>query len=94
MQYSSRFDKPFVKRLKKLKKDSPELFKRLMKKISEIVENPEHYKPLTKVLKGKRRAHVGSFVIIFMLDEKNGEVIFLEFDHHDKVYRLGLVPKK
>ena len=65
-----------------------------MKKISGIVDNPQHYKPLRTALKGKRRAHVGSFVIIFAIDEENKEVVFLEFDHHDRVYRLGITSKK
>ncbi|MFH1394123.1 MAG: type II toxin-antitoxin system RelE/ParE family toxin [Candidatus Micrarchaeota archaeon] len=87
MPYVADFDKFFLKRLKKLKKDNPELFLRLRKKIAEVLENPHHYKPMKNVLKGKRRAHVGSFVILFTVDEKEKSVVFLEFDHHDKAYK-------
>ncbi len=62
------------------------MYTRLENKMKEISENPEHYKPLGNVLKGKRRAHVGSFVIIFSFDGSRGAVTFLEFDHHDNVY--------
>ena len=86
MTYSLDFDKLFLKRLKKLKRDSPQIYERLKKKLEEILENPDHYKPLSNVLKGKRRVHVGSFVILFRVDEEGKKVIFLEFDHHDKVY--------
>lgn len=87
LAYSAAFDKLFLKRLKKLQGSSPEIFSRLKEKIGEIIENPQHYKPLGNVLKGKRRAHVGSFVVIFSIDEGKKEVVFLEFAHHDDAYR-------
>ena len=86
LSYSLDYDKDFLKRLKKIKKHNPKLFLRLKEKMKEISENPHHYKPLKGVLKGKRRVHIGSFVIIFTIDEDEKSVIFLEFDHHDKVY--------
>ena len=55
--------------------------------MEEIVETPEHYKPLSNVLKGKRRAHIGSFVVIFTFDKTYGVITFLDFDHHDYVYK-------
>ena len=84
--YQADFDLHLLKRLKKLKKGDPQLYQRLEKKMEEILQNPTHFKPLSNVLKGKRRAHIGSFVIIFSVDEKNQLVFFLEFDHHDKAY--------
>lgn len=86
MSYLVEFDLHLLKTLKKLKKNNPQMYMRLENKMKEISENPEHYKPLGNVLKGKRRAHVGSFVIIFSFDEIRGVVTFLEFDHHDNVY--------
>ncbi|MCG2735101.1 MAG: type II toxin-antitoxin system RelE/ParE family toxin [Candidatus Methanoperedenaceae archaeon] len=38
------------------------------------------------MLKGKRRVHVGSFVLFYLIDKKNEIVTFLEFEHHDKAY--------
>jgi hypothetical protein len=37
------------------------------KKLFDIVENPYYYKPMRNVLKGKRRVHIESFVIIFAI---------------------------
>ncbi|NYZ74163.1 type II toxin-antitoxin system RelE/ParE family toxin [Candidatus Micrarchaeota archaeon] len=87
MPYSAVYDLLFLKRLKKLKKDDPQLFLRLQKKMEEVAATPQHYKPLSNVLKGKRRAHIGSFVVIFSVDETGKAIIFLEFEHHDHAYR-------
>lgn len=82
--YSPIFPKPFQQDIKAVKKDKV-LYSRLWKKIEEIVKNPEHY-PLKKYdLKGKRSAHVGSFVIVFEIEEKS--IIFLRFKHHDYAYK-------
>ena len=85
MPYIQDFTIHFLKDVKKIKKDKI-LLERLNKKIEEILQNPEHYKPLKNVLKGKRRAHIGSYVIIFEISEN--KVIFHTFEHHDKAYKL------
>jgi len=33
------------------------------------------------------RVRIGSFVLVYTIDKKNETIIFLEFEHHDKVYR-------
>ncbi|MBI2208351.1 type II toxin-antitoxin system RelE/ParE family toxin [Candidatus Woesearchaeota archaeon] len=77
------FTRSFSQDVKDIKKDKV-LFNRLKKKIDEILENPEHY-PLKKYnLKGKRGAHVGSYVIIFEVEGK--DIVFLKFKHHDYAY--------
>ena len=83
--YPAVFTRSFSYDVKSIKKGKV-LYERLVKKIDEIIHNPEHY-PLKKYdLKGKRSAHVGSFVIIF---EIIGEtVVFLRFRHHDYAYGL------
>ena len=56
----------------------------LTKKLKEIRENPEHYKPLRNVLKGMRRAHLDPFIIIF---EINNDLVIVHYvKHHDKAY--------
>ncbi|MFH1409186.1 MAG: type II toxin-antitoxin system RelE/ParE family toxin, partial [Nanoarchaeota archaeon] len=65
MEYYIRFTPFFEKQLKKLKKKDRVLFDRLGKKLKEIRNNPEHYKPLKNILKGNRRAHLDPFIIIF-----------------------------
>ena len=69
MDYDLKFTPFFENQLKKLKKKDKALFERLIKKLKELRKNPEHYKPLKNVLKGARRAHLGSFVIIFEIEE-------------------------
>jgi mRNA-degrading endonuclease RelE of RelBE toxin-antitoxin system len=81
MIYKIRYSPQFEKTVSKLRKKDPPLHLRLRKKIGEIIENPEHYKPLRGSEFGKRRAHVGSFVVKFVV---RGNVIkILEFAHHD-----------
>ena len=81
--HSPLFTEAFSKDVKQIKKDKI-LYERLLKKIEEILENPEHY-PFKKYdLKGKRSAHIGSYVILF--EVKENEAIFHKFKHHDFVY--------
>ena len=84
MEYKIRFTPFFEKHLKKLKKKDKNLFDRLTKKLKEIRQNPEHYKPLRNVLKGNRRTHLDPFIIIFDVKE---DLITLHYvKHHDKAY--------
>lgn len=72
--------------LKKLHKKDRIRYELCMKKIEEIVKNPEHYKPLRYDMKGIRRVHVAkSFVLIFKIESDS--VKFLDLEHHDKVYK-------
>jgi addiction module RelE/StbE family toxin len=84
MGYLLQFTPSFEKQLKKIKQKDVVLFERLGRKLMEIRRNPEHYKPLSNVLKGCRRAHVDPFVIIF---EIKGEIIIVHYvKHHDLAY--------
>ena len=66
---------------------NPVLEKVLRKKISEIAENPFHYKPLRYSLKGRRRVHIlKSFVLTFKIIPERNIVQFLSFRHHDEAY--------
>ena len=84
--YQRLFKSEFLNDLKKIKSNF-ELQKRLEKRIQEILENPYHYKPLRNVLKNKRRTHIGSFVLLFEIDEASQLVSFHSFKHHDEVYK-------
>jgi len=84
MDYQIQFTPFFENQLKKLKKKDKVLFERLIKKIKEVKQNPEHYKPLRNVLKGNRRAHLGPFIIIFEI--RAGIIIMHYVKHHDKAY--------
>ena len=85
MIYKADFSDEFLKIAKKLKKKDYTTFVRLQSKIEEILSNPEHYKPLKGGMKGLRRAHLGSFVIIFKIEKDY--VRFVTFKHHDEAYR-------
>jgi len=84
MEYKIRFTPFFEKQLKKLKKKDKNTFDRLTKKLKEIRQNPEHYKPLRNVLKGNRRAHLDPFIIIFDVKENLITVHYVK--HHDEAY--------
>ncbi len=87
MPYIIQLDTAIEIKLDKLKKKDKSLYERIIYKIIEISKNPELGKPLRNVLKGKRRVHIGSFVLFYSIDKKNQIVTFLEFEHHDKAYR-------
>ena len=75
LDISDELDKKFVKLAKKSKKQLIIIHK----KVREIQNNPHHYKPLSKDLKGIRRVHIDkSFVLIYEIDEKQQVVRFLD----------------
>ena len=76
------------KDIEKLCKKNPVLRKALENKMNEILENPQHYKPLKYDLAGERRVHImKSFVLKFEIDENTKTVIFIFFGHHDEAYK-------
>lgn len=81
--------KPSCQRdIERLCKRNPVLRGALEKKMNEIVENPQHYKPLKHDLAGERRVHImKSFVLKFMIEEATKTVVFIFFGHHDNAYR-------
>jgi len=82
--YQIEFSDEFDRSMRKLKKKDKVLFEQIQKKLLEIVENPEHFKPLRNVLAGYRRIHFGSFVLIYNIE---GEVVrIISLDHHDRAY--------
>ena len=84
MAYTIEFSAEFEKSMKKLKKKDKSMFEQIQNKLIEIVQNPEHYKPLKNVLAGFRRIHFGSFVLIYAIESNIVRIISLE--HHDKAY--------
>ncbi|MDO8516653.1 MAG: type II toxin-antitoxin system RelE/ParE family toxin [Nanoarchaeota archaeon] len=76
------------KDIEKLCKKNPVLKEVLEKKMNEVIENPQHYKPLKYDLAGERRVHIlKSFVLKFEIDEQNKIVTFIFFGHHDEAYK-------
>lgn len=85
--YSVEPSRNFEIKMKKLMKKDRLRYARVRKKVLEICEEPGRYKPLGNVMAGVLRVHIGPFVLTFEIDEKNKVVRFLDFDHHDKIYK-------
>ncbi|NKQ39870.1 MAG: type II toxin-antitoxin system RelE/ParE family toxin [Methanosarcinales archaeon] len=52
-----------------------------------MAEKPYLGKPLRELLIGKRRVHIGHFVLIYEVNEVEHKVVFLDFAHHDEAYK-------
>jgi len=85
--YIFEIKKGLEKSLRKLAKKDRQLYEAVTKKILQIAENPTVGKSLRNVLNGKRRVHIGHFVLIYEVDDKEEKVTFIEFEHHDKAYK-------
>jgi YafQ family addiction module toxin component len=72
---------------KKLQKKDAAQFEALNRKVSEILENPQKFKPLRHPMQHMRRVHVGSFVLVYDIDEVRKAVTIRRYEHHDNVYK-------
>ena len=79
--YSPEIEQAFTR----CKKKDPYLFKRVQNQILKILRDPSIGKPLRYTLKNRRRVHINPFVLVY--EFHNGELRFIDFDHHDKIYR-------
>jgi len=84
-------EKKLERTLIKVGKKDNILYSQVKNKIDEVIKNPdiEHYKNLKHNLKDYKRVHIGSFVLLFRYDKNNDFVYFIDFDHHDKIYRTS-----
>ncbi len=74
--------------IEKLCKKNSLLREILKKKMNEILQNPQHYKPLKYDLAGERRVHImKNFVLKFEIHESRQIVEFIFFGHNDEAYR-------
>ena len=72
---------------RKLSKRDKKRLEMAWKKIREIVDNPERFKPLRGEQFGSWRGHIdSSFVLTYEIDWANKTVRILDLDHHDKIY--------
>ena len=85
--YSSSDTETFSRKMRKLRRKDTVRFERIWKKIGEILRDPHHCKPLGNVMSGVLRVHIDPFVVTFEIDEEKKIVRFLDFDHHDKIYK-------
>lgn len=86
MSYDIEIKPELADKLRKLRKKNRLMYDRILKKIGEVSENPDHYKPLRHNMKGIRRVHLDPFVLIYSINEEEKVVEFLDVDHHDKIY--------
>lgn len=75
----------FGKIVKRIKKKNQVIVNSLEKQVIKLRNHADIGKPLRNILKNKRRIHVGSFVLIYEI--LNRQVFLLDFDHHDKIYK-------
>ncbi len=75
--------------LQKLFKKDKTLYEQVIKKIDEIINSYdiEHYKNLRHDLKEFKRVQTGHFVLVFRFIKNENKIIFIDFDHHDKIYK-------
>lgn len=81
--------KLIIRKLVKKDKKKAEI---INKKIKEIIncdrDSINHYKNLRHDLNDFKRVHIDrSFVLVFKVDIQNNFVLFVDFDHHDKIYK-------
>ena len=75
------------KLIKLIKKDRTK-YEIIMRKASEIVNSPHHYKNLRAPMQRFKRVHINShFVLVFSVDESTNTVVLEDFDHHDSIYK-------
>lgn len=79
------FSDNFQKILFKISKKDKQSLKLIEKEVLKISLNPLIGKPLRNVLKNYRRIHIDPFVLVYEI--KNNEIRFLDYDHHDKIYK-------
>jgi len=78
--------------IRKLVKKDRKKAEIINKKIKEVIDSNKisinHYKNLRHDLKDFKRVHIDkSFVLIFKVDIQNNFILFVDFDHHDKIYK-------
>jgi YafQ family addiction module toxin component len=87
--YSYEIVPSLQKILNKLSKKDKNVYEQVLKKIQDIIStfNVEHYKNLRYTLKEEKRVHIGHFVLTFTFIKEEDKIKFLDFDHHDKIYK-------
>ncbi len=81
---------PYLQKiLNKLSKRDVSTYEQVLKKINEIINSPdiEHYKNLRHDMKDKKRVQIGHFVLVFQYNKTINLVKFIDFDHHDVIYK-------
>jgi mRNA interferase RelE/StbE len=83
LPYNSVFTKSFRKEFRKLPKDIQEI---VLKTLEKTVDNPHAGKRLEGKLEGLWRYRVGKYRIIYLIDEKESDVVFLDVGLRKIIY--------
>ena len=79
-----------LKILNKLSKKDKVAYEMVLNKIDEIKNSADvgHYKNLQYDMKNRKRVHIiKSFVLVFSYDKESNTISFLDYDHHDNIYK-------
>ena len=75
-------------KLKRLVRKNRKQYDIILNKVEEIIQNPHRYKNLRSPMQHLKRVHIDKhFVLTFSIDEGDHSVIFIDFEHHDKIYK-------
>lgn len=72
---------------KQLRKKDSMQFEAVSKKVTEILASPQQFKPLKSPMQHMRHVHIGSFVLVYDIDERKKAVTIRRYEHHDNVYK-------
>lgn len=86
MTYSLAIRKNVDGLLSKLARRDPDRLRLIESKIGQILADPHHFKPLRAPLQHLRRVHLGSWVLVYSIDENNKLVVIEDYAHHDEIY--------
>jgi addiction module RelE/StbE family toxin len=75
----------FERQFKKLTKKDRTLKDRLLRKIDQIISDPEIGEPKSHALRHARGSHVDPYVIVYAF--KDNTITFVYVDHHDVIYK-------
>ena len=88
MAYSLSVRPQLDKVLSKLLKKNRKQYEIIMKKVSEIIINPQHYKNLRAPLQHLKEVHIdGHFILAFSVDENTKTITLEDFAHHGKIFK-------
>lgn len=74
--------------IRKDKSKSEILYKKIKEIVNSDIDSIKHYKNLKYELKQLKRVHIDKhFVLVFKVDIENNFILFLDFNHHDKIYK-------
>jgi len=79
------FSPEFERALIEWNKKDRKIYSEIQGRITKILNEPNIGKPLRYSLKNRRRVHIDSFVLVY--EFKEGELRFVDFNHHDKIYK-------